>query len=81
MLSDLYAEFEPSQLSLVVRASPGKLIVVDSSTTRGSQLFFEKKCFSRVVLCCVALPFCCVVVVALLSQHLIVHVCDRREEG
>ena len=39
-------------------------MVVGSSPTRGSQFFFKKNdCLGE--LCCVALPFCCVVVVAL----------------
>ena len=40
--------------------SPGKLMVVGSSPTRGSQFSLKNDCFG-----CVALPFCCVVVVAL----------------
>ena len=48
MLSDLYA----ASVALLVRASPGK-----PSPTRGSQFFTVSG-----ELCCVALPFCCVVV-------------------
>ena len=60
-------------------------MVVGSSPTRGSQFFFEKG-----KLCCVALPFCCVVVALHFSASLgvIVHVhalhtfcCSRKKWG
>ena len=47
-----------------------------SNLTQGSQFFYEKMTVSG-ELCCVALPFCCVVVVALpfsASLGVIVHV-------
>ena len=44
MLSDLYAGFGPascaSSVAQLVRASPGKVMVVSSNPTRGSQFFF-----------------------------------------
>ena len=51
-------------------------MVVGSNPTRGSQFFFEKMTVLG-ELCCVALPFCCFVVVVLpfsASLGMIVHV-------
>ena len=46
-------------------------MVVGSSPTQGSQFFFEKMTVSG-ELCCVALPFCCLLLLLpCLSQHLL----------
>ena len=70
MLCDLYTGFEPSQLSCL-----GSLVsksIARRTDGRGSHLrqsIFLCKMTVSGELCCIALPFCCVVV-ALLSQHL-----------
>ena len=60
----------PPTLAQLVRASPGELMVVGSSPTRGSQFFFEKCLFraSCVVLLCLSVV---VLLLPCLSQHLL----------
>ena len=64
-------------MALFVRASPGKLMVVGSSATQAANFSLKNNdCLGD--LCCVALPFCCVVVVTLASLGEIVHTCTNK---
>ena len=63
-------------MALFVRASPGKLMVVGSNATQAANFSLKNDCLGD--LCCVALPFCCVVVVNLASLGEIVHTCTNK---